>query len=86
MIVAGHEVPGGMRKIARRSGTIENGSRLSLDVNIPLRGISSVSNGMNSVSPTNISDHDFDRPSATKAIRPSKGLALSQRLEVKTLG
>jgi hypothetical protein len=54
---------------------------------------------MNSVSTTNISDHDFDRPSGTgplyivaqalrawllsacpsgtKAIRPSKGLALS---------
>src|ERR1700760_4790716 len=57
---------------------------------------------MNSVSTTNISDHDFDRPSGTgslyiatqalrawlrsacpsgtKALRPSKDLALSQRL------
>src|ERR1700759_3010515 len=59
---------------------------------------------MNSVSTTNISDHDFDRPSGTgslyiatqalrawlrsacpsgtKALRPSKDLALSQRLLV----
>jgi hypothetical protein len=84
MIVARHEVPGVMRKIARRSGTIE---RLRLDAN---------NKNVRIVSGT---DNDFDRPSGTgaflhrhpgtsclatisvssgtKAIHPSKRLALS---------
>jgi hypothetical protein len=68
MIVARHEVPGLMGKNSPVPAGRLNGSRLRLDANKPFnRDTQRLQSGMNSVSTTNISDHDFDRPSGTGA-------------------
>jgi hypothetical protein len=105
MIVARHEVPGGVRKIARPSGTIEPISawfrRFRLQHTFQ-EGYLAFLKRHELRFEDKYLDHDFDRPSGTrplwiatqalrawllsacpsgtKAIRPSKGLALSQRL------